>query len=42
MLLMAAICLLIGTVIGLLLAWQAVQHAVPRLLENAGAWTALE
>jgi hypothetical protein len=42
MLLMAAIGLLSGTILGLLLAWRAVQHAVPRLLENAKAWAALE
>jgi hypothetical protein len=40
--LVAAIALLIGTVLGLLLAWRAVQHAVPRLAENASAWAALE
>lgn len=42
MLFASAIMLLAGTALGLLLAWQAVQRAVPRLLENAKAWSALE
>jgi hypothetical protein len=42
MLLVAVIALLAGTMLSLLLAWRAVQHAVPSLVENARAWAALE